>query len=601
MSTIVKPSVYFVGYTQIDLEQIKRYLLDGGQDEFLNDIKEAQERGLSGGEILCSFYAKLCYASLVVGKNNNISKTRSIYDNIIGTIESGHGCYDADTEVYTQRGWVFWPDVTTGDIFATLNQESGQLEWHTPNGLISKYYSGDMIRYDSNMIDLLVTPNHNMLACLTSTKQGRKGGFSDFRLQNAASLLGKSHFLLKSLPTCYTGDKFDPLYQLLGFAIGDGYISATSNMLNFHIRRPRKVKYLSDLCRQMDITLIHNRDQYRIRLDDMAQKQDKPWLIDLFKNIYQHDRQKRIPENILHNCHKQKALASLLDGLMNSDGCKGGVSECYDTTSSYLSGQFQFLLNVLGVAGNISQASCYQRSHRNDKWSDIYRVSIFKRSGRVTFNKSAGAQYEKSWTVPEWSGMVYCADVPNHTLYVRRNGKALWCGNSVLEHCNLNFLITNCSRILTHELVRHRVGTAMSQTSGRYVRTDEIKFVHDPILDGCSDIINETLRYLENAYHKMEERIDINNIKDFSVKKKLTSAMRRILPNGQANEIGFSFNIRALRHTITMRTSRHAEWEIRYVFNQIYNLVYEKYPAIFADSKVEMVDELPEITFVNRV
>jgi thymidylate synthase (FAD) len=170
---------------------------------------------------------------------------------------------------------------------------------------------------------------------------------------------------------------------------------------------------------------------------------------------------------------------------------------------------------------------------------------------------------------------------------------------SVFEHCNLNFVTTNCSRVFTHELVRHRVGSAYSQTSGRYVRTDEIQMVHDPILDPAKDEIVELLNLIEQGYKKIEAKIDIANVKDFATKKKLTSAMRRVLPNGQGNEIGFSLNLRSLRHLIQLRTSRHAEWEIRLIFNQVYDLVKAKYPAILADAQIEFVDGANEITFKN--
>ena len=170
---------------------------------------------------------------------------------------------------------------------------------------------------------------------------------------------------------------------------------------------------------------------------------------------------------------------------------------------------------------------------------------------------------------------------------------------SVFEHCQLNFMIRNCSRVFTHELVRHRVGTAFSQTSGRYVRTDNLDMVYDPILDPAKKEVEETLELIERQYQKIQEKMDIDNVKDFSVKKKITSAMRRILPNGQANEIGFSVNLRSLRHTIAMRTSAHAEWEIRLIFNQIFELVRDKYPAIFNDAVCEEVDGLMQITFKN--
>lgn len=171
---------------------------------------------------------------------------------------------------------------------------------------------------------------------------------------------------------------------------------------------------------------------------------------------------------------------------------------------------------------------------------------------------------------------------------------------SVLEHCNLNFMITDCSRVFTHEMVRHRAGTAFSQTSGRYVRTDELNVVIDPILSPASDLVEECREYLEKWYHKMEDRLKIADVTDFTTKKKLTSAMRRMLPNGQANEIGVSINIRALRHTIETRTNEHAEWEIRYIYNQIYKLVKNKYPAMFCDAKEETLDDLLQVTFKNH-
>ena len=79
-------------------------------------------------------------------------------------------------------------------------------------------------------------------------------------------------------------------------------------------------------------------------------------------------------------------------------------------------------------------------------------------------------------------------------------------------------------------------------------------------------------------------------------KKKITSALRRLLPNGQSNEIGFSCNLRTLRHIVQLRTSRYAEWEIRLVFNQIYSLVKEKYPLVFYKAKEEKVDGSLEVS-----
>lgn len=163
---------------------------------------------------------------------------------------------------------------------------------------------------------------------------------------------------------------------------------------------------------------------------------------------------------------------------------------------------------------------------------------------------------------------------------------------SVFEHCNLNFITKDCSRVFTHELVRHRVGTAFSQTSGRYVALDNIDFVHDPILDPVKDDLQEIVEFLEKKAKDIRLKMDVDN-QNFSVKKKITSAIRRIAPNGQANEIGFSLNIRSLRHTLVLRTSEHAEYEIRKIFYQVGELVESRWPLmLYGLNKVDTKDSL---------
>ena len=168
--------------------------------------------------------------------------------------------------------------------------------------------------------------------------------------------------------------------------------------------------------------------------------------------------------------------------------------------------------------------------------------------------------------------------------------------SSVWEHVSLNFVVNNCSRVYTHELVRHRAGTAFSQTSGRYVRGDTVDIVFDPILAPVQHIVEELQDHIEDQYRLMVELMELDQMKDFAQKKKITSALRRVLPNGQSNEIGFTVNLRALRHIIQLRTSRQAEWEIRVVFDQVYRLIKDRYPLLFHGAVEEVVDGLLEIS-----
>lgn len=168
---------------------------------------------------------------------------------------------------------------------------------------------------------------------------------------------------------------------------------------------------------------------------------------------------------------------------------------------------------------------------------------------------------------------------------------------SVFEHCHMNWITTNCSRIFTHELCRHRQNN-YSQTSGRYVSLDKLDIIVPPELEG-NQRIKDTVSYLENQLKEVRSEL-ITDDMDFATKKKLTSAIRRIAPNGQTNEIGWTCNIRNLRHMIELRTSRHAEWEIRVVFDEVARIIEEKWPLMLwrpegVGSK-ELVDGLWEYT-----
>jgi thymidylate synthase (FAD) len=167
---------------------------------------------------------------------------------------------------------------------------------------------------------------------------------------------------------------------------------------------------------------------------------------------------------------------------------------------------------------------------------------------------------------------------------------------SVFEHASLNFVVRNCSRVFTHEIVRHRAGTAFSQTSGRYVRGDSVDIVFDPILQPVQEEVESLQGLIEVRYAEMVRKMGLNDMKDFARKKKITSALRRLLPNGQSNEIGFTVNLRSLRHIVQLRTSRHAEWEIREVFGQAYRLVQPKYPMLFHGAVEQDVEGLLEVS-----
>ncbi len=199
---------------------------------------------------------------------------------------------------------------------------------------------------------------------------------------------------------------------------------------------------------------------------------------------------------------------------------------------------------------------------------------------------------------------------------------------AIFEHAQLNFLVTDCSRVFTHEQVRQRVGWAYSQTSGRYCRLDSIDLVWSDLLDPVKDLWMEHLKKTEDLVYLTECKLGLrkpqvadpnakpedclfyrdkgvptwhqhrwepDNSFDFDKRKAITSAVRRIAPNGQANEIGMSCNIRALRHVVQLRTAKFAETEIRDVYAQVFRLVKDEFPTIFYKARTKIHNGIPEV------
>lgn len=154
---------------------------------------------------------------------------------------------------------------------------------------------------------------------------------------------------------------------------------------------------------------------------------------------------------------------------------------------------------------------------------------------------------------------------------------------SVLEHGWLSFALLGISRVCSHEIVRHRVGTAISQESLRYVRPTAIKFwVPDELDESQSAAMKEAVDDIDTAYRKLEGQIPWEKL-SMDEKKRLTSALRRILPDGMATNMIWSANHRTLRWVIEMRTDPAAEVEIRMVFDQIAEICQRDYPELYGD------------------
>jgi thymidylate synthase (FAD) len=176
---------------------------------------------------------------------------------------------------------------------------------------------------------------------------------------------------------------------------------------------------------------------------------------------------------------------------------------------------------------------------------------------------------------------------------------------SVLEHAVFSFEVDHVSRGFTHELVRHRVGVAISQRSTRYVDESGSPYVTHPVVEemdrateSLSDAHSERVsamwkaisasvdadrRSYDAVVAAVEPWLISRGVDKATARKQARGAARGYLGNAIETELGWSANVRTLRHVSWLRGSIHADAEARLFAMLVVDAVKAEVPAYFAD------------------
>ena len=142
---------------------------------------------------------------------------------------------------------------------------------------------------------------------------------------------------------------------------------------------------------------------------------------------------------------------------------------------------------------------------------------------------------------------------------------------SVIEHTCFTFAISDVSRSLTHQLVRHRIAS-YAQQSQRYVNLKEPNYVIPPSIGKKKD--------MKEAYRETMEVIwkEYNKLLEMGIP---AEDARYVLPNAACTNIMVTMNARSLLNFIELRCCLHAQWEIRALANQMLQEAKKVAPIIF--------------------
>ena len=140
-----------------------------------------------------------------------------------------------------------------------------------------------------------------------------------------------------------------------------------------------------------------------------------------------------------------------------------------------------------------------------------------------------------------------------------------------LEHINFTFHISDVSRVLTHQLVRHRLASYL-QMSNRHAKPNGY-FLPKSIPEIEYENYSE---HMKNSYELYENLIKRGvSIED----------ARYVLPPAFFTHITITMNSRTLRHFLELRMNKAAQLEIRELACKLFDIVYDIYPILFEDLK----------------
>jgi thymidylate synthase (FAD) len=146
---------------------------------------------------------------------------------------------------------------------------------------------------------------------------------------------------------------------------------------------------------------------------------------------------------------------------------------------------------------------------------------------------------------------------------------------STTEHVYFTFGIEGISRVLSHQLVRHRIAS-FNQQSQRYVKFKENYEYVVPDLIKQNNKFNEKYKSFISDIHKFYEEM-INSGID-------AEDARYILPNSSETKMIATMNARELLHFFTVRCCNRAQTEIRELATLMLKDVKRVAPAIFENA-----------------
>lgn len=353
-------------------------------------------------------------------------------------------CYDDQTEILTEKGWLSFKNLSEDKSLSvcTLNPNTNTIEYHVPVEHFDLPYEGKMHKYAGRRMDFVTTPNHRHYV------RKRRG---DYGIELSKDVFGKvrayrrggsewvgeelAEFTFPGIPGSglYEEDlkiSGDAFIRFFGYWVTEGSLSG--NKVFIAQRKSVNPKVYEKIASAMREIPVPGKNYEYADTVGFCDARVSSYLTQFGKSA-----EKYIPREIMNASKRQ--LQILFDACLDGDG--GTYYREKDnhtrvelfTNSEKLANDYQELALKLGLSANIKpqrRMKTYTLADGSTKAHKTVEYVVRYTKKHEVWANSDKRYNNESWV--DYSGRVYCVEVQNNLIYVRRNGIPLWSGNTAV-------------------------------------------------------------------------------------------------------------------------------------------------------------------------
>lgn len=330
-------------------------------------------------------------------------------------------CFDEETDLLTTEGWIRCKDITMQHKIAQYDIETKEITFAYPSKTYQYRYTGVMHHYNSKSMNLMVTPNHELITIHPHTKKATKR-------RSDKSKLGRNYLLPISGYGCGSSPELSVEEQLLIAIAADGCLRGLCpsaegrdwRTVDFNLTKQRKINRLKEL---LDLAGW----EYAER--EVNTESKKTVFQFLLPKEYDVKQVKNLGFLNIETMSAKKAKQAIEEVLLwDGTATKDFAGHYYSTNKEAVE-----KIQAVAALGGISSVIGINRTAQQSKEMTMPQGNKPK-STKTCYTVSLSDRFQTTYPYKkevEYDGYVYCVSVEKQNVVSRRGGRIAITGNCI--------------------------------------------------------------------------------------------------------------------------------------------------------------------------